>query len=53
MAPEIPLVVDAEQPEKIVNDAGRGTNPPEDKEPPRTITGWKVTIMLYDSLAFL
>lgn len=53
MAAENSLVVDAEQPDKIVNDSERRTNPPENKELPRTITGWKVTLLLYDRLALL
>lgn len=46
MATEDTLVAGPEKPEKIINDSDHGTRTPETKEPPRTITGWKVSIPL-------
>lgn len=46
MASENTLIAGTEQPEKIANEPEHGTRTPENKELPRTITGWKVTILL-------
>lgn len=52
MASENTLIADTEQPEKIANEPEHGTPTPENKEPPRTITGWKVTILLEACLEY-
>lgn len=46
------LVADTEQPEKTVQDPEHGTRTPENKETPRTITGWKVGVRLIYSLLY-
>lgn len=46
MAAENNLVAETKQQGKTVNDPEHGTRTPENKEPPRTITGWKVSILL-------
>ena len=47
MIPENALVADTQPPEKTVNDpdSKHGTHATENKELPRTITGWKVNIL--------
>ncbi|KAK7697410.1 hypothetical protein SLS64_013548 [Diaporthe eres] len=41
VASENTLIADTEQPEKMASEPEHGTRTPENKEPPRTITGWK------------
>lgn len=46
MVSENTLVEETKQQGKTVNDPEHGTRTPENKEAPRTITGWKVSILL-------
>lgn len=46
------LVADTGHPEKTVQDPEHGTRTPENKETPRTITGWKVSARLISSRTY-
>lgn len=46
------LAAGTEEPEKGSNVPDQGTSTPGTKEHPRTITGWKVSILIQGSLLF-
>lgn len=43
MTPNETSAVGTEEPKKVVDDLDQGTSTPENKDYPRTITGWKVS----------
>lgn len=46
MAPNETSPAGTGEPEKVVNDPYQGTSTPENKDHPRTITGWKVSTLI-------